>query len=179
MKKILYLAVLLAVVSCTKESDVIPQPVIGGQYKATGTSLLPNSGGLGATDWDITSKILVPDGWKLNSYGRYTQDEGVWWTGVFARVHSKSQFIFDSPAVPVESAWHTLTFKYRSNTDVRLAVKYSPACTYCICIIPASDKVQLFTVQFWSPEIRFLRFYNSPVKPGYIELDEINLYDSN
>lgn len=179
MKKLLFLAAIITLAACSKESDVIPQPVIMSSYKSANLSILPNSGGNGASDWIVSAKDNVPDGWKINQYGRVKVDRDIRYEGYFVRVTSKSQFMFDSPAAIVNATWHVLSLKYRSNTEVRIAVKYSPTCTYCLAILPPSDKVQVFTVRFWSPEVRWLRFYNSPIKPGYIELDQVNLYDCN
>jgi hypothetical protein len=176
---VLLCLIMACTVSCTKPEPTIPEAVVtfGPLLKSSETTLISNGGGNGTTDWNKAGKSQPPDSWLINQYGRCEVRRDVHYSGSYLRCFSRSQFTLTSPPAPDDGkAWHTVTFYYRSDTEVRLAVKYSPTCTYCVCVLPVASKVQYVTVRFWSPMVLFIRFYNSPIRPGFMELDEVNLF---
>lgn len=172
LKIILFILLTVNVItSCTKTEETI-LPELPNSYKSTITNFIPNGGGTNTTDW--LGNKLQPDYWSVK--GKAKINSGIHWQGQYLQVSSRSQFYLISPGVneTKNSEWK-LNFYYRSNTKVRIAVKYSETCTYCIAVLPVADKVQYYSVKFKAPVIFWLKWYNSPIEPGFIEIDQVEL----
>lgn len=158
--------------ACSKEQTIEPeQPP---ELKAAMNNLMPNGGGSGTTDW-VGENIAV-------HWSEVTGDAsiltGINWTGNYQRIERVTgQFVLQSPPTPDDNKqYHTVTFKYRSNTRIWVAMMYSGRCTYVMIKLEPTDKPQTVTVRAWSPRIYCIRWYNSPCYPGFLEIDEVNVY---
>ena len=161
----------LICLSCSKApvSDIAPD--IPASHKATTLNILPNGGGSGTTDWTGYGTWITRSGKSEVLTDHYL------WKGNFMHIESRYQFCIISPQMTADVyREYTLTFKYQSNTSVKIAIIYSPTCTFVPAEIAPAGKPIYATIKFKATRVLAVKWYNNPLKPGYINLDEINLY---
>lgn len=169
-----WIFIILVIVSCSKPETVTPQPKI---KSSTIQNLMPNGGGRNTTDWHDWDGNGVADGWMTMTGTQANIGHDGTWRNDYQRVESTGQFCILSPGTPDDGKqYHDLSFKYRSNTRVWVAVMYSGRCGYIAKKIEPSDTITEISVRIWSPRIYTIKWYNSPCYPGWLELDEINIY---
>ena len=162
---------LLIFTSCTKPSEpVTPEPV--AMHKSTLINLMPNMGGQSTQDWDSKS-----DAWTIRSGKGGIRSNSVYFAGNYLHVESRSQFSLISPKPINKAGWseYTLSVKYRSTVPVMAAVKYADNCTFVIGTMPATDKVQRWTVKFKSGRVDWVKWYNKAVEKGEMQIDEVEV----
>lgn len=167
-----YIFILLVIVSCFKPETVTPQPKT---KSATIQNIMPNGGGRNTTDWIDTDGNGIADGWFTMPGTQANIGHDGQWRNDYQRV--EGQFCLFSPGTPDDGKqYHTLSFKYRSNTRVWVAVMYSGRCLYVATILQPADEINAVEIRIWSPRIYTIKFYNSPCFPGWMEIDEVNIY---
>lgn len=158
--------------SCSKLAEPItPEPA--APYKSTSVNLMPNMGGTDASDFDGKA-----DTWQIRSGKGGIRSNSVYFTGNYLHIESRNQFSLISPKPTNKAGWseYTLTVKYRSTVPVNVAVKYADNCTWVVGTMPATDKVQRWTVKFMESRIDFVKWYNKAPEKGEMEIDEVNLW---
>lgn len=169
---ILMAIILFHFISCSKPYDQIT-PERAAQHKSTQSNIMPNMGGTGTQDWDGKA-----DTWQIRSGKGGIRSNSVYFSGNYLHIESRSQFSLISPK-PTNKAGcseYTLTVKYRSTVPVNVAVKYADNCTFVVGTMPATDKVQRWTVKFMESRIDFVKWYNKAPEKGEMEIDEVNLW---
>jgi hypothetical protein len=157
--------------SIPKDVEVIlPQST----YISSIDNLMPNGGGVNTTDFESKT-----DQWVIKS-GKGEIRTSIYWSGYYQHIEARYQFSLISPK-PIQKEgtgwiWWKLTFKYSSTTEVKIAVKYSDNCTYVICTLPIQPKPDYYTIEFPSPRVDYLKWYNNALKSGEFNIDEVNLY---
>lgn len=142
--------------------------------KSSVINRMPNGGGKNTTDW-IGSPVAY--GWHgVNGIPNVFQilTNG---TDRMQKVSSVNQFVMYSPEpTQIPEVYHTLSFRYLTNTNFFVVVRYTDHCGYRIFDGISSSGWQNIQITFWSPRILSIMFYNHPNQPGWLVLDNVNLF---
>lgn len=182
MKTIILIPAILFVCACQKE-QTFPNYVdhvdtTSVDLKSTSQNYLPNAGGNNTTDWLDSNADGLSDGWMKDYPGiehesTVSVKNGVPFIGRYQSIANRQQFCLLSPVVNLPYGYYCISLKYKANTRVRLLVRYNLNCGFTVLILPATEKVQVIRVFFYS-NVRQIVFYNDTTG-GMITLDEVNL----
>lgn len=186
---VLLIVALLMLMSCSKtetrpmETDLDQLTVTECPYvceadtnllKSSPVNRMPNGGGKNTTDW-LGSNVAtgwhgangVPSVFQILTMGKDRMQ----------KVSSISQFVLYSPEpAQISEVYHTLSFQYMTNTTFIVVVRYTDHCGYSIYEGRAGSGWQNMQITFWSPRILSIMWYNHPNKPGWLVVDNVNLF---
>jgi hypothetical protein len=175
MLKILVLSLVL-LTSCSKNSPLDVEEThtlltLDDSKPSTNVhNLVPNGGGYNTTDW------IGDSAWITRTGASSINFQSIYWEKYYKHITSRSQFVLISPKLSAESAgWYTLMFKHENNVKTTVAVQYSEHCTFVVGMLEPTLKPVYTTLRFYSRKVLSIKWYNRPIEPGYLKLDEVTL----
>lgn len=166
------LLVIIILCSCSK---VDSREIIQGTDLKESSSMnrIYNGGGENTTDW---KGLSLAEGWSsFNSNCKILTSNGNRSQYISGK---HSQFVLMSPKpAKISGAYHTLSFRYKSTTDVYTNVRFSERCGSTIYTCePSHEWKEVCIPNFWAPTIIYIKWYNNIMFPGEFIIDNVNLY---
>lgn len=170
MKTLSKALIILALFACTKPEPFTPDAIEQAQIKSAVINLIPNGGGENTGDWSGRPA------WVIRSGRGQVETGSIYWAGNYMRIEARYQFVLISPGISVDTfREYQLTVKYQSSTPVKVAVMYGQSCTFVAGELPVSDKPSYAVIRFQSTGVKGIKFYNHPLRGGWLRMDEVEL----